>query len=227
MGLTLPLQWGTGALISFAHLLFKAWFRTCRIRMLHEELYKEFFLGSRQVIGVTWHRTSIFSCYYYGPFHPMIMFSQSRDGEYLARFAPKCGVIPVRGSSKRGGEKALIQMIRYLKEGNRACSTVLDGPQGPRYKAKKGLLVLSQKTGVPLLPFIWSARRALTLEKTWDKTMIPWPFSEVVISYGSPLNVPKESTEMEMEALRLEVERRLNTLMIESEQVCGYKTRWG
>jgi lysophospholipid acyltransferase (LPLAT)-like uncharacterized protein len=156
----------------------------------------------------------------------MVMFSQSADGEYMARFAKKCGVIPVRGSSTRGGERGLIQMIRSIQEGQRICSTVLDGPQGPRFKAKKGLLFLAKKTGLPLLPLMWSARSSITLEKTWDKTMIPKPFSEVVISYGPPLFVSKECTDPEMEVLSLELERRLNAVMIEVDQVCGYKTRW-
>jgi lysophospholipid acyltransferase (LPLAT)-like uncharacterized protein len=226
MGLTVLKQRGSGALLTLATLLIKAWFGTCRIRILREDLYKEFFLGSRQFIGVSWHRASIFSCYYYGHFHPLAMFSQSQDGEYLARFAEKCGLIPVRGSSRHGGEKALIQMIRYLKAGNRICSTVLDGPQGPRFKAKRGLLLLAKKTGVPLLPYMWSSRRPLTLEKTWDKTMIPRPFSEVVVTYGPPLYIPKECSDLEMEALRLELENRVNAIMVEVDQICGYKTRW-
>lgn len=219
-------QWGSGMLLSLATLLIRTWFRTCRPRILHDEFHKEFFLGTRQFIGVTWHRASIFFCYYYGRFHPMIMFSQSQDGEYMARFAQKCGVIPARGSSTRGGERGLIQMIRALRGGTRMCSTVLDGPQGPRYKAKKGLLFLAKKTGLPLLPFMWSARNPITLEKTWDKTMIPRPFSEVVITYGPPLYIPEECSESEMEVLRLELENRLNAVMIEADQACGYKTRW-
>jgi lysophospholipid acyltransferase (LPLAT)-like uncharacterized protein len=226
MGLTLLKQWGTGALITISSLFFKAWFKSCRLKILQDELHKEFFLESRQCIGVTWHRAAIFYCYFFGRFHPMAMFSQSQDGEYLSRFAQKCGVIPVRGSSTRGGQKALIQMIRSLKEGVQMCSTVLDGPQGPPFKAKKGLLLLAQKTGVPLLPSIWSARRTITLEKTWDKTMIPWPFSKVFIAYGSPMVVPEECSETEMEQLRLELENRLNTIMMEADQACGYKTRW-
>ncbi len=226
MDLAVFKQWGSDTLLTLATLLIKTWFSTCRPRILHDEYHKEFFLGTRQFIGVTWHRASIFFCYYYGPFHPMVMFSQSQDGEYMARFAQKCGVIPVRGSSTRGGERGLIQMIRSFQRGNRICSTVLDGPQGPRFKAKKGLLFLAKKTGLPLLPFIWSARSPLTLEKTWDKTMIPKPFSEVLISYGPPLFVPKECTDQEMEVLSSELEGRLNALMIEVDQACGYKTRW-
>ena len=226
MGLTLLKQWGTSALLTIASFFLKVWFKSCRPKILQDDLHKEFYRGSRQFIGVTWHRSSIFFCWFFGPIHPLVMFSQSQDGEYLARFAEKCGVIPVRGSSSRGGQKALIQMIRSMKEGARICSTVLDGPQGPRFKAKKGLLLLAQKTGVPLLPFIWSARRTITLEKTWDKTMIPWPFSQVLFAYGSPMVVPEECSETEMEQLRLELENRLNTIMTEADQACGYKTRW-
>jgi lysophospholipid acyltransferase (LPLAT)-like uncharacterized protein len=226
MGLPVIKQWGSSVLLNFATLVIKGWFSTCRPKILQTDLHQEFFMGTRQFIGVTWHRASIFFCYYYGPFHPMLMFSQSSDGDYLAQFARKCGVIPVRGSSTRGGERGLIQMIRSFQRGNRICSTVLDGPQGPRFKAKKGLLLLAKKTGLPLLPVMWSSRNALTLEKTWDKTTIPRPFSEVVITYGNPLYVPKECTEFEMEALRLELENRLNAIMIEVDHACGYQTRW-
>jgi lysophospholipid acyltransferase (LPLAT)-like uncharacterized protein len=226
MGRDLSQPWGSNALISLATLVIKGWFRTCRTRILHEELHKEFFLGDRRFIGVCWHRASIFFCYYYGPYHPVGMFSQSQDGEYLAGFAQKCGIIPVRGSSKKGGEKALIQMIRYLRAGNRICTTVLDGPQGPRFKAKKGLLLLAKKTGVPLLPFMWSSPRPITLEKTWDKTMIPRPFSEVVVTYGRPLIIPEDCDDLAMEAFRQELEDRLNAIMIEADEACGYQTRW-
>jgi lysophospholipid acyltransferase (LPLAT)-like uncharacterized protein len=226
MDLSVFKRWGSDALLTLAILLTKAWFGTCRPRVIQTDLHKEFFLGTRQFIGVTWHRASIFFCYYYGRFHPMVMFSQSQDGEYMARFAQKCGVIPVRGSSTRGGERGLIQMIRGLRGGNRICSTVLDGPQGPPFKAKMGLLFLAKKTGLPLLPFMWSARNPLTLEKTWDKTIIPKPFSEIVITYSPPLYIPAECSQLEMEGLRLELENRLNAAMIEADQACSYKTRW-
>ncbi len=119
-GLKAPASAG---LITLAQGLLKIWFKTCRLNILKEEFHNEAVSGNRQYIGVTWHRAAIFYCFFYGPLHPMIMFSQSQDGEYLTRFAQKCGVIPVRGSSTRGGLKALIQMIRYLKDGNRMCAT--------------------------------------------------------------------------------------------------------
>jgi lysophospholipid acyltransferase (LPLAT)-like uncharacterized protein len=212
-------------LASLATFLVKAWFGTCRLKILNEELHREILYGNGSYIGATWHRASIFYCYLYGPLHPMIMISQSQDGEFLARFAEKCGMIPVRGSSSRGGQKALLQMIRHLNLGNRICTTVLDGPQGPPYIAKKGLLLLAKKSGVPLIPGIWSARRAITFEKSWDKTMIPWPFSRVVVAYGPPLFIPKNCSEEELENLRLELQGRLNTLVQRVDDLTGYKTR--
>lgn len=217
----------SAGLITLAQSLLKIWFKTCRLNILQKEFHNEAVSGNSQYIGVTWHRAAIFYCFFYGPLNPMIMFSQSQDGEYLTRFAQKCGVIPVRGSSTHGGLKALIQMIRYLKDGNRMCATVLDGPQGPRYMAKKGFLLLAKETGIPVVPLMWSARRVITLEKTWDKTMIPLPFSKVFISYGSPLTIPKDSTDQALEDFRLEIQNRLNTLMDELDKACGYKTRWG
>jgi lysophospholipid acyltransferase (LPLAT)-like uncharacterized protein len=206
--------------------LFRLWLKTCRFNILHQDFHREIVTGRQQYIGVTWHRAAIFFCFFYGPVHPMMLFSQSRDGDYLARFAEHCGVIPVRGSSTRGGLRALIQMIRHLKEGNQFCASVLDGPQGPRYEAKKGVILLAKETGVPLVPLMWSARRVFTLEKTWDKTMIPLPFSKITIDYGPPITIPGDCSEQEMESFRLEIEKGLNVLMETTDKACGYQTRW-
>ena len=216
---------GLQSLVAAAHLILKTWFGSCRIKILEPDLHREFFLGTRSFIGTSWHRAAIFFSYFYGPFNPLAMFSQSRDGDYLARFAEKFGAKTVRGSSTRGGERALLQMIKDIKAGTRWCSTVLDGPQGPRYRAQKGLLILAKKTGLPILPAIWSARHCLTLEKSWDKTMIPLPFSEVQVSYAPPLEVPEDCSKEELEALRLELEQRLTELMLKADQRCGYRTR--
>jgi lysophospholipid acyltransferase (LPLAT)-like uncharacterized protein len=225
MALTRPKQIQLTLAVQLAYGLCKLWFSTCRVKILQPEIHRQMALGSRPYIGATWHRGAIFYCYYYGPQHHMVMFSQSEDGEYLARFAQKCGMIPVRGSSTRGGQRALVQMIRHLREGRGHCATVLDGPQGPRFVAKKGLLVLAKNTGVPLLPGNWSADRAITLEKTWDRTMIPKPFSTVVIGYREPLFIPRDCSEEELEDYRLELEKRMNDVVREVDAHCGYRTR--
>ncbi|MCU0578972.1 MAG: lysophospholipid acyltransferase family protein [Desulfobacterota bacterium] len=214
------------AAVNLAYGICRLWFSTCRVRILHPEIHDQWAMGNRPYIGATWHRGAIFYCYYFGPCHHLVMFSQSEDGEYLARFAQKCGMIPVRGSSTRGGQRALVQMIRHLREGRGSCATVIDGPQGPRFVAKKGLLVLAKNTGAPLLPGIWSSDRVLTLEKTWDRTLVPKPFSTVVVGYREPLFIPRDCSDEDLEGYRLELERRLNDVTREVDDRCGYKTRW-
>jgi hypothetical protein len=225
MGFFRPGDWGRRGLVAFGVPFLKTWLSTCRTRILTPDLHQAFFSKPRSSIGATWHRGGIFFSYFYGPFHPMVLFSQSQDGEYLAQFAKRCGMIPVRGSTTRGGERALLKMIKHLAQEGHRCSTVVDGPQGPRYVAQKGLLVLAKKTGVPILPGIWSSKHVLTLEKTWDKTMIPLPFSEILIAYGNPLNIPRETTEDELEGFRRQLQDVLNDLMFQVDKASGYQTR--
>jgi lysophospholipid acyltransferase (LPLAT)-like uncharacterized protein len=85
----------------------------------------------------------------------MIMFSRSKDSELLASFAEHSGIIPVRGSSSRGGQAALKAMVKYLKQpGNRKAATVVNGPRGPRYRVKKGMIMAAFLAEVPLLPIM-------------------------------------------------------------------------
>jgi hypothetical protein len=83
--------------------LFKLWFKTCPVKITRPEIYEKWALSDRQVIAATWHRSAVYFVYHFGFIHPMIMFSRSKDGEYLTRFAQSFGVKPVRGSSSRGG----------------------------------------------------------------------------------------------------------------------------
>jgi len=175
-------------------------------------------------VGATWHRGAIFLVWFFRNIHPMIMFSRSKDGELFARFAEKIGVIPIRGSSSRGGDAALRSMIKFLSgPGVRKAATVLDGPTGPRCIAKKGMIALAMEAGVPLLPIMVSAYPAITLKKTWDKTMIPLPFSRVVVMYRRPWHIPKDLDSEQLEVLREDVEETLNKMMQELDRKTGYK----
>jgi lysophospholipid acyltransferase (LPLAT)-like uncharacterized protein len=202
--------------------LFKVWFKTCSVHITRPDLYEEWAYSDRQIIAVTWHRAAIFFVHYFGPIHPMIMFSRSKDGEYLARFAEKFGVQAARGSSSRGGIEALREMIDFLKSGGKACATVLDGPRGPARVAKKGMVALAMATGVPVIPIIWSSSRAWTFKKSWDKTMIPKPFSKIILHCSDPIYVPPNLDSAGLEPYRLRIEEGLNRLTDEVDQMCGY-----
>jgi lysophospholipid acyltransferase (LPLAT)-like uncharacterized protein len=204
--------------------LLNVWFSTCRIQIQGMETHRRFFEGGEKVVAGTWHRGAIFLVWYYRRLHPLILFSQSRDGELIAGFAEKLGAVPVRGSTSRGGRQALRDMLEYLAQsGRRQAATVLDGPRGPRFVAQKGMLFLAKNAGLPLQPLMFSAHPAITLKKAWDRTIIPLPFSRVLVSYREPMQVPRDAGSAELEKLRLELQTTLNRMMVEADTQTGYK----
>ncbi|MCF8040615.1 MAG: lysophospholipid acyltransferase family protein [Desulfarculaceae bacterium] len=199
-------------------------FRTCRVEILRGDLVEKYFNRGRPAIGVTWHRGAIFSLYFFGNKRPAVMISGSRDGEYLARYLSIMGGVPVRGSSSRGGRAALKEMADYLQSGpGRYAATVADGPRGPRYVAKKGMIALASQTGLPLVPLMWSAKRVWVLKNTWDKSMIPKPFAKVVFTAGKELHYPPGIKGQQIEAARQELEDELNRLKDELDNITGYR----
>lgn len=200
------------------------WFSTCRVEILGEEHHDRYITGPDKVVGATWHRGAIFLVWFYGPVHPMIMFSRSKDGDLLAGFAQRLGVVPVRGSSKRGGAEALEIMRSFLmKPGPFKAATVLDGPRGPARVAKKGMIVLAGQSGVPLLPIAVSANPAIVFRSAWDRTVVPLPFSRVVVSYRRPWMIPDDIDEKGLEDLRGQVEITLNEMTDEVDAITGLR----
>lgn len=203
--------------------LVRLWFSTCRVTILNERIYNEYFLSDIPIVAGTWHRASIYFLYFFGNFRPMIMISQSKDGEMLAQYAAGFGVIPARGSSQKGGRDALEQMRGYILSGGKGCATVLDGPRGPAYVAKKGMIHLAKLTGAPLIPLIWSANRVITIRDSWDKTMLPLPWSKVYVAFGEPIDIPAETSSRALEYYRQLVQDQLNSMMEEVDRRCGYR----
>src|SRR5262249_19095407 len=135
--------------------------------------------AGKRAIFTFWH-TSIFSATWYWRRRGIIvMTSQNFDGEYIARCIQKHGYGAARGSSSRGGLKALAEMAKGLRQGLDVAFTV-DGPRGPRYVAKVGPLLLAKKTGDAVFCFHISVRNKIRL-KSWDKSEIPIPFSRALI----------------------------------------------
>jgi lysophospholipid acyltransferase (LPLAT)-like uncharacterized protein len=200
------------------------WFSTCRVKIIGNQFHERYSVGKAKVVAATWHRGAIFLVWFFGKYHPMIMFSRSRDGELITKLAEQFGVIPIRGSSSRGGKEAWQGMLEFLSGPSpRKAATVPDGPRGPRCVAKKGIIVLAKEAGVPLMPIAVSAHPALTLKKTWDKTLIPLPFSRVTVIFREPWNIPKNLSREELELWRTTVEGALNEMMHEADSDTGYK----
>ena len=118
----------------------------------------------------------------------VVITSQNFDGEWIAKILEKFGFSTARGSTSRGGARALVQLRRDLLAGKPAAFTV-DGPRGPARVVQPGVVFLAGATGHPILPYHIEANRHWTLG-SWDRTQIPKPFATVALAIGEPLRVP-------------------------------------
>lgn len=212
---------------SMITLLAKIWFGTVRVKILNREVYEKYFKGSRSghIVAGSWHRHSIFLFYFFRNLGSRaIMISRSMDGELTARIATRLGYTPIRGSSSKGGGKALTAMMDFLNTSaeKRLCGTPVDGPKGPARQMKKGMLALAKETGALFIPMTCSGNRVFTLKKAWDKTILPKPFSRMVVDFDEPVFIPKDVTDEEFEKIRQHLEETLNRLTDRVDRLCGY-----
>jgi len=137
----------------------------------------------------------------------VVMASASHDGDIVARAMAVFGMGAVRGSSSRRGVAALVGLKRELAAGTDVCLTP-DGPRGPRYVLQAGAVKLAQSSGAPLVPVHVRFSSAWRL-KTWDRFVIPKPFSRVIVTFAAPLVIPRELDDEEFEAQRRMLEQRM------------------
>jgi hypothetical protein len=168
-----------------------------------------------------WHRCVIPAAYKFRDQQIAVMTSRSFDGEYIARIIQKLGFVPVRGSSSRGAVGALLGMRQQLEQGHSAIFTI-DGPRGPRYVAKPGPVLLAKKTGVPINCFYVAVERAWVLN-SWDRMVIPKPFSRAVVYASSPMYVPADATEEQMAALHQQMQETLERCRLKAEEAANSK----
>jgi lysophospholipid acyltransferase (LPLAT)-like uncharacterized protein len=221
-----PTRLRTRLITQIAALTLNIWFSTCKITIVGRQFHDHFILGNQRMVGATWHHGAIFLTWFFRKVQPMIMYSKSKDGDLIAGMAYNLGVVPVRGSSSKGGGDAFRKMVRFLGRSSKSkAATVLDGPRGPKGVAKKGMLLLSMIAQVPLLPIMVSAYPAITLKNTWDKTILPLPFSKVIVMYKAPWRPPRRMPAAEVESFRQDVEACLNQMLSECNRLSGYTDR--
>jgi lysophospholipid acyltransferase (LPLAT)-like uncharacterized protein len=170
-------------------------------------------------IWTFWHRCVIPAAHRCRDNQIAVMTSRSFDGEYIARIISRFGFVPVRGSSSRGAVGALIGMRQQLEQGHSVAFTI-DGPRGPRYVAKPGPVLLAKKTGVPIGCFYIHLERAWVLN-SWDRMMIPKPFSRAMFSASAPITVPPDATDEQMKALHQQMQDTLERCRLNAEKAGG------
>ena len=224
MGTHLSQRLLTYRLVPLFHRFLQLYVSLLRIRVIGEEIALGCLTDYGRVIVAIWHQRLLLGLGYvtkFRNFEPIIMISQSRDGDLGARLAERLGLVPVRGSSSRGGATALASILRALKK-NPAVIHIVDGPQGPKGVVKPGLITMAQLSGAVILPIIVSARKAWILGN-WDRFLVPKPFSELTIEWGQPLAVPRGIDPSGDEDLRREIERRLTEGYAEADLRYGWK----
>ncbi len=159
---------------------------TLRIRVHGRENYNRA-AGERGFIYALWHGRLFLPLYINRGKGLRVLVSEHRDGELIAQVLLRCGYRVVRGSTTRGGKKAMISLLRASKDGGGFAFTP-DGPRGPRGGVQPGIIFFARKTGFPILPITGSSKWKLELG-SWDRFLIPLPFSRASVVFGEPIYI--------------------------------------
>lgn len=183
---------------------------TLRIRVVDFEKARAE-IESRRFILAFWHSRILMLSYLYRRLGAAILVSKSKDGEIIAQILKRQGHETIRGSTSRHGVRALARLIKTIKKETRPGVVVPDGPRGPRFKVQPGVITLAQKTGYPIVPLSYSAKR-IKIFASWDRFILPYPFTEGSVIYGTPISVPLNIDGEGKEAYRIRVEDELNLI---------------
>lgn len=145
--------------------------------------------------------------------------SSSKDGELISTPLENYGYKVVRGSSGNKSVRALLSLVKLIKNGY-SVGTPIDGPKGPMFKAKPGLLYLSQRSGRPIIPMGAAYSKKWIFNKTWDQLQFPKLFSTTVCYFGDPFYIGPEEN---LEKVALELEKKLRILDEKAEKILKNK----
>jgi lysophospholipid acyltransferase (LPLAT)-like uncharacterized protein len=174
-------------------------------------------INSRKFIYAVWHSRLLLLNYLSRGLEGTAMVSGSEDGEFVARILKRQGHAAIRGSTTRGGIKALSALIKKLKEEQSPSIIIPDGPQGPKFKVKLGIIILARETGYPILPFSYSAKK-IKVFASWDRFILPYPFTKCLGIYGNPLFVPRDAGKDELKRHVIQLEKELCRLTSEADR---------
>ncbi len=208
-------------------LLLRALSRTWRLEVVEgRQVWDEVLRSGRPVIFCFWHNRIIPAAGLLlrrvvpAGVDVTLVSSPSKDGELSARFLKIHGGRVVRGSSSRGGSRALRGAFKVVKRHGSSPILIPDGPKGPVYHFKLGVLGMSQFTGAPVLNMGFAAERSWTLG-TWDRMVFPRPFSRVTVTVDPPREIRRGLSEEDLERERSLLEERLLALNRTADAAAG------
>jgi lysophospholipid acyltransferase (LPLAT)-like uncharacterized protein len=199
------------------------WTATWRISRLHEERLARARAMSPtgSVVGVFWHQSLLAATAVHHHARVAALVSRAADGGLIAAHLERVGIRVVRGSSRQGGAAGAKELMRAVADGW-AIATPCDGPTGPAFRVKPGMLEIARRHGVPLIPFGLGAGRCWEFARAWDRFRLPWPGTRVAVAYGEPIIFPPaEPGEAELAERCAAVGERLQALEREATAACG------
>jgi len=199
-------------------LFLSAFWLTCRVeKIIGDEHAQKLIKEGNPIIPCYWHQMHIFGSWYMKLLQKRglkigFLISPSVDGEIPAKMVESWGAVAIRGSSNRTGARALKDMYNTIMKDKVSPVTTSDGPNGPIHIFKQGAVILSQITQSPMLPIAFAAERYWEVN-SWDKFIIPKPFSRIVIAVAAPHYVDKKANAEMLEQERIGMEQELNQLI--------------
>ena len=187
------------------------------------EHYDAIQAAGRQPVMAFWHGRIVHATWFFRRRGIVVMISENFDGEWIGRLIEKFGYRTARGSTSRGGARALARMRRLALAGA-PTGFAVDGPRGPARSVQPGAVWLAGLTGNPVLPFHSEADRFWTA-RSWDGTQVPKPFARAAMVVGAPIEVPRAAGPELMERKRLELERSLQELAGRARAMFGRAAR--
>jgi lysophospholipid acyltransferase (LPLAT)-like uncharacterized protein len=173
-----------------------------------------------QYILAFWHSRLLLMPFVYPDDKVAVLSSTHRDSEMLGRVLARFGVTRALGSSTRGSVSGMRQLLRLVRDGYDLALTP-DGPKGPRRRVKPGVIATAAHSGKPVIPVAFAASRGRRVG-SWDRTLLPYPFSRGVYLYGEPLLVPRKASKDQAERLRKQLEESIDALTDEADRAMGF-----
>jgi lysophospholipid acyltransferase (LPLAT)-like uncharacterized protein len=211
---SIPQRLALATLPSLAAWLLRLIGSTLRYEIIHEPGFVVTPPPSPGIYCV-WHRAVLLAACHFRAYRGVVLISQSFDGELITRAANKMGYQAARGSSTRGGFDGLLELKKAVDDGIPALFTA-DGPRGPIYRTKVGPVKLAQVTGYPINSFYLLPERAWQVN-SWDRLLIPKPFSNVIVSFVHALPVSATADPAEIESRRQDLEGDLERCRLNAE----------
>lgn len=190
----------------------KVWGKSLRFELINPEIPGNPEIWANRFVAAIWHDEMFPLIAYHAYENVTAIVSQSKDGEILAQVLHRFGYQTARGSSSRGGIRALVTAIKQMDASGAGTVVTVDGPRGPRHQVKPGAIFLAHKAKAPVIPVRAFMSSKFVFKKAWDRFQLPLPFSKCTLVYGDPIRIEDCETEEQMDAHCAHIERVLNEM---------------